>query len=140
MKAVVLGLLLLSFFMGISEVKSEGAPVRLCGRDFVRAVVFTCGGSRWRRQLNGFPNGHITIHDHFRWLPFVINISTGTEENYIQKSESQSEEFIQSRAEAERDLQDQQQKSIHKRHEDVMRLTISCCAVGCSENTISTLC
>uniref|UniRef100_A0A803TPM5 Insulin-like domain-containing protein n=1 Tax=Anolis carolinensis TaxID=28377 RepID=A0A803TPM5_ANOCA len=52
MKAVVLGLLLLSFFMGISEVKSEGAPVRLCGRDFVRAVVFTCGGSRWRRQLN----------------------------------------------------------------------------------------
>nr|XP_016852520.1 PREDICTED: insulin-like peptide INSL5 [Anolis carolinensis] len=123
MKAVVLGLLLLSFFMGISEVKSEGAPVRLCGRDFVRAVVFTCGGSRWRRQLNGFPNGLI-----------------GTEENYIQKSESQSEEFIQSRAEAERDLQDQQQKSIHKRHEDVMRLTISCCAVGCSENTISTLC
>ncbi|CAF96342.1 unnamed protein product, partial [Tetraodon nigroviridis] len=23
--------------------------VKLCGRSFLRAVVFTCGGSRWRR-------------------------------------------------------------------------------------------
>nr|2FHW_B Chain B, Relaxin 3 (Prorelaxin H3) (Insulin-like peptide INSL7) (Insulin-like peptide 7) [synthetic construct]2K1V_B Chain B, Relaxin-3 [synthetic construct] len=21
--------------------------VRLCGREFIRAVIFTCGGSRW---------------------------------------------------------------------------------------------
>ncbi|XP_012496839.1 PREDICTED: relaxin-3 [Propithecus coquereli] len=34
-----------------------GAPVRaapygvkLCGREFIRAVIFTCGGSRWRRS------------------------------------------------------------------------------------------
>ncbi|XP_042321481.1 insulin-like peptide INSL5 [Sceloporus undulatus] len=131
MKAMVLGLFLLSFFIAISEVKSEGAPVRLCGRDFVRAVVFTCGGSRWRRQLNGFPKGLIDQYSHLPLAP---------EENSIQKSESQSQEFIQSRAEAERDLQGQQQKSIHKRHEDVMRLTVSCCAIGCSENSISTLC
>ncbi|KAM4728017.1 relaxin-3-like [Anableps anableps] len=25
--------------------------MRLCGRALVRALVFTCGGSRWRRQL-----------------------------------------------------------------------------------------
>ncbi|KAH0618525.1 hypothetical protein JD844_017817 [Phrynosoma platyrhinos] len=133
MKAMILGLFLLSYFMAISEVKSESAPVRLCGRDFVRAVVFTCGGSRWRRQLNGFPKDlkDQDIHSHLPLAP---------EENYIQKSESQSQEFIQSRAEAERDLQGQQQKSIHKRHEDVMRLTVSCCAIGCSENSISSLC
>ncbi|KFW79356.1 hypothetical protein N305_09487, partial [Manacus vitellinus] len=29
--------------------QGEGNTVRLCGRDFVRAVVFTCGGSRWKR-------------------------------------------------------------------------------------------
>uniref|UniRef100_A0A8C9SN04 Insulin-like domain-containing protein n=1 Tax=Scleropages formosus TaxID=113540 RepID=A0A8C9SN04_SCLFO len=23
--------------------------VKLCGREFIRAVIFTCGGSRWRR-------------------------------------------------------------------------------------------
>uniref|UniRef100_A0A672LMZ7 Uncharacterized protein n=1 Tax=Sinocyclocheilus grahami TaxID=75366 RepID=A0A672LMZ7_SINGR len=22
---------------------------KLCGREFIRAVVYTCGGSRWRR-------------------------------------------------------------------------------------------
>ncbi|XP_034852558.1 relaxin-3 [Mirounga angustirostris] len=24
--------------------------VKLCGREFIRAVIFTCGGSRWRRS------------------------------------------------------------------------------------------
>ncbi|XP_029774642.1 relaxin-3 [Suricata suricatta] len=24
--------------------------VRLCGREFIRAVIFTCGSSRWRRS------------------------------------------------------------------------------------------
>ncbi|XP_047446027.1 relaxin-like [Mugil cephalus] len=26
-------------------------PLRLCGRALLRAVVYTCGGSRWRRQM-----------------------------------------------------------------------------------------
>lgn len=25
--------------------------MKLCGREFIRAVIFTCGGSRWRRSL-----------------------------------------------------------------------------------------
>ncbi|KAK9532681.1 hypothetical protein VZT92_010055 [Zoarces viviparus] len=32
--------------------------VKLCGREFIRAVIFTCGGSRWRRS---------TDKDPFRW-------------------------------------------------------------------------
>lgn len=24
--------------------------IKLCGREFIRAVIFTCGGSRWRRS------------------------------------------------------------------------------------------
>ncbi|XP_068561916.1 prorelaxin H1 [Cebidichthys violaceus] len=27
--------------------------VKLCGREFIRAVIFTCGGSRWRRSTVG---------------------------------------------------------------------------------------
>lgn len=27
--------------------------VKLCGREFIRAVIFTCGGSRWRRSVAG---------------------------------------------------------------------------------------
>lgn len=27
--------------------------VKLCGREFIRAVIFTCGGSRWKRSIDG---------------------------------------------------------------------------------------
>lgn len=26
--------------------------VKLCGREFIRAVIFTCGGSRWRKSVD----------------------------------------------------------------------------------------
>ncbi|XP_050769400.1 relaxin-3-like [Gymnogyps californianus] len=29
--------------------EGEGYGVKLCGREFIRAVIFTCGGSRWKR-------------------------------------------------------------------------------------------
>nr|XP_057913605.1 prorelaxin H1 [Doryrhamphus excisus] len=28
--------------------------VKLCGREFIRAVIFTCGGSRWRRSMGKY--------------------------------------------------------------------------------------
>lgn len=36
------------------EAEAQGAPygVKLCGREFIRAVIFICGGSRWRRSDN----------------------------------------------------------------------------------------
>ncbi|XP_019937448.1 prorelaxin H1 [Paralichthys olivaceus] len=27
--------------------------VKLCGREFIRAVIYTCGGSRWKRAAGG---------------------------------------------------------------------------------------
>ncbi|KAM9243027.1 relaxin-3 [Dugong dugon] len=32
-----------------AEVQAAPYGVKLCGREFIRAVVFICGGSRWRR-------------------------------------------------------------------------------------------
>ncbi|XP_025939381.1 relaxin-3-like [Apteryx rowi] len=29
--------------------RGDGYVVKLCGREFIRAVIFTCGGSRWKR-------------------------------------------------------------------------------------------
>ncbi|XP_070707046.1 prorelaxin H1 [Pempheris klunzingeri] len=29
--------------------------VKLCGREFIRAVIFTCGGSRWKRSTDSDP-------------------------------------------------------------------------------------
>ncbi|KFP26694.1 Relaxin-3, partial [Colius striatus] len=48
-RASVLALALLTLLAAAREGRAEGNPVKLCGRDFVRAVVFTCGGSRWKR-------------------------------------------------------------------------------------------
>lgn len=38
----------------VAEVQPIDDPtygVKLCGREFIRAVIFTCGGSRWKRSL-----------------------------------------------------------------------------------------
>ncbi|KGL92448.1 Relaxin-3, partial [Charadrius vociferus] len=48
-RGTVLALALLALLVTAREGRGEGNTVRLCGRDFVRAVVFTCGGSRWKR-------------------------------------------------------------------------------------------
>ncbi|CAL9688952.1 unnamed protein product [Knipowitschia caucasica] len=33
------------------ESQNNANTLRLCGRAFVRALVFTCGGSRWKRLM-----------------------------------------------------------------------------------------
>ncbi|EPY85467.1 interleukin-27 receptor subunit alpha precursor, partial [Camelus ferus] len=33
-----------------TEARTAPYRVKLCGREFIRAVIFTCGGSRWRRS------------------------------------------------------------------------------------------
>lgn len=42
--------------------------VKLCGREFIRAVIFTCGGSRWKRSTEG-DLGRLTLLQ-------LLNIST----------------------------------------------------------------
>ncbi|XP_029542710.1 insulin-like 5a [Oncorhynchus nerka] len=57
--------LLLCVAVGLSQVRAEVSLVKLCGREFLRAVVYTCGGSRWRRlldqpeQLEDLANGEL---------------------------------------------------------------------------------
>uniref|UniRef100_A0A3Q1ECU8 Relaxin 1 n=1 Tax=Acanthochromis polyacanthus TaxID=80966 RepID=A0A3Q1ECU8_9TELE len=36
--------------------------VKLCGREFIRAVIFTCGGSRWKRSTEGDLEIHSPVH------------------------------------------------------------------------------
>ena len=53
-KAAVLTVGLLVMLVGRVQ-SNEGHlsfyGVKLCGREFIRAVIFTCGGSRWRRSI-----------------------------------------------------------------------------------------
>ncbi|XP_070605081.1 insulin-like peptide INSL5 [Erythrolamprus reginae] len=120
MKVVLVALL----FFCIMAIHSEATMIKLCGREFVRAVVFACGGSRWRRQLGD---------------PFSEELIDANR-NYMEKSKSQNNDLSQYYVESEKDLQDMQLKSEHKRSNDVGQLTITCCIIGCSANTINSLC
>eukprot|EP00062_Callorhinchus_milii_P024455 gi/632984368/ref/XP_007909106.1/ PREDICTED: relaxin-3 isoform X2 [Callorhinchus milii] len=46
---LALGVLLSELRPG-AEGRSPGFGLKLCGREFLRAVIFTCGGSRWKRS------------------------------------------------------------------------------------------
>uniref|UniRef100_A0A667YUP5 Insulin-like domain-containing protein n=1 Tax=Myripristis murdjan TaxID=586833 RepID=A0A667YUP5_9TELE len=52
MRSLVL-LVMLLCVLCVAEIHTEGNTqgLRLCGRAFLRAVVYTCGGSRWRRLM-----------------------------------------------------------------------------------------
>ncbi|KAG8441457.1 hypothetical protein GDO86_006992 [Hymenochirus boettgeri] len=52
--------------------------VKLCGREFIRAVIFTCGGSRWRRNdvlqtLSSKSFGALSSRDLLGRLPDIIS-------------------------------------------------------------------
>ncbi|XP_077440766.1 insulin-like peptide INSL5 [Vanacampus margaritifer] len=49
MRALVVLPLLLCAVAWVGRTSAEVKAVKLCGREFLRAVVYTCGGSRWRR-------------------------------------------------------------------------------------------
>ncbi|XP_048054436.1 insulin-like 5a [Megalobrama amblycephala] len=63
--AVLLPVLLLCAVCSVSVMQADVRAVKLCGREFIRAVVYTCGGSRWRRfsspqDMEGFFNGDLS--------------------------------------------------------------------------------
>ncbi|KAM9841691.1 prorelaxin H1 [Aulostomus maculatus] len=54
--------------------------VKLCGREFIRAVIFTCGGSRWRRSTDG-------DSDAFRWTSLSGLTQADPQNTWQQSSE-----------------------------------------------------
>ncbi|XP_064188046.1 insulin-like 5a [Anguilla rostrata] len=51
-KTALLPVLMLSVLCAVALKQGEVEAIKLCGREFIRAIVYTCGGSRWRRILN----------------------------------------------------------------------------------------
>ncbi|KAK2835257.1 hypothetical protein Q5P01_015741 [Channa striata] len=51
MRALLVLPLLLCAVVCVQQVRADVQAVKLCGREFLRAIVYTCGGSRWRRFL-----------------------------------------------------------------------------------------
>lgn len=76
-KAVVLVVCLL--MAGVQTMEGPTYGVKLCGREFIRAVIFTCGGSRWRRSIRsgGETGQHLFCRPNCRVIPdWVIGLFT----------------------------------------------------------------
>ncbi|GAA6069114.1 prorelaxin H1 [Tachysurus ichikawai] len=50
MSRLLIPVLLCGVCVCARAVQPRDYGVKLCGREFIRAVIFTCGGSRWRRD------------------------------------------------------------------------------------------
>uniref|UniRef100_A0A3B3XAA0 Relaxin-3 n=1 Tax=Poecilia mexicana TaxID=48701 RepID=A0A3B3XAA0_9TELE len=111
--------------------------VKLCGREFIRAVIFTCGGSRWRRSAEDsvFVSHCLeepTTISHFH-NPANSQALTDQVMNAVGFSRSArsplSEELLEALRGAGR-----------KGREVEFGLSNACCKWGCSKSEISSLC
>ncbi|XP_005429591.1 insulin-like peptide INSL5 [Geospiza fortis] len=139
MRGALLALGCLVLLLLAREGTGEGSKVRLCGRDFIRAVVFTCGGSRWRRDrdLRESENPQHFPHEDEGDADFSPHpeLRLG-----IHREEPQD-------VKAEQDLQKQASKAeqdskvpVLNKREAAKLLATSCCNEGCSRTEISSLC
>uniref|UniRef100_A0A3B3Y6M4 Insulin-like domain-containing protein n=1 Tax=Poecilia mexicana TaxID=48701 RepID=A0A3B3Y6M4_9TELE len=87
--------------------------MRLCGRALVRALVFTCGGSRWRRQLEEEEKGFLPDGQYFWEVK-------GEERDFVKSGELPGMDY-------------------HRRDQDQALITM-CCQQGCRRNELSMLC
>nr|XP_009502984.1 PREDICTED: insulin-like peptide INSL5 [Phalacrocorax carbo] len=138
MRGTVLVLALLTLLIVARGGKGEGNTVKLCGRDFVRAIVFTCGSSRWKRHLTDY---HYLFESE-NLLPFSQeNNGYADSSMYTDQSlEIDSKEIRNIKPETEQDLKHTRKMSTLKKREVAKLLTTSCCSIGCSEREISSLC
>ncbi|XP_019953927.2 insulin-like peptide INSL5 [Paralichthys olivaceus] len=113
MRALVILPLLLCAVACVDQVRAEVRAVKLCGREFLRAVVYTCGGSRWRRFL--------TESD--------MDALPAGEQSSLEKLSSSSSSSSSSNSASE----------VTRRDMNNMVTTV-CCQVGCRKSDLTFLC
>ncbi|KAK7940264.1 hypothetical protein WMY93_003590 [Mugilogobius chulae] len=144
-KALVLVLFLL--VAGVKPMENPAYGVKLCGREFIRAVIFTCGGSRWKRSLRSTD----VLDDSFSYQQndSTENVAQSTAvENILQRhkdftsEESGNGVFTrQARSFISEEILEALRKADRKGRRDlVLGLSNACCKWGCSKSEISSLC
>ncbi|XP_046894733.1 relaxin-3a [Hypomesus transpacificus] len=148
-KAVVLAVFLL--VAGVQAIEGPTYGVKLCGREFIRAVIFTCGGSRWRRSImsegdlsedpfssHNYESSEGWNADSVADRPFQLagdlevqgRARDGQEAVLSRPARSIiSEEILEALRTADR-----------KGRDVVVGLSNACCKWGCSKGEISSLC
>ncbi|KAG7514294.1 relaxin-3-like [Solea senegalensis] len=120
MRALVFLPLLLCAVVSVQQVRAEVKAVKLCGREFLRAVVYTCGGSRWRRFFTESDMEALPAGEHSS----LENLSSSSG---VSSSSSSSSSSNNSGSELTR--------------RDINNiLTTVCCQVGCRKSDLTFLC
>ncbi|XP_040271772.1 relaxin-3 [Bufo bufo] len=122
--------------------------VKLCGREFIRAVIFTCGGSRWRRSdlmqtgdpADLFGNLRPTDRDSEEEEMFgewATNLRPPNNEIMDYGSPQTWRDTTVGRHGASEDAV----RAVERRgREAALGLSNTCCKWGCSKSQISSLC
>uniref|UniRef100_A0AAY4EA96 Relaxin-3 n=1 Tax=Denticeps clupeoides TaxID=299321 RepID=A0AAY4EA96_9TELE len=124
--------------------------VKLCGREFIRAVIFTCGGSRWRRSVGisgKRASDPFTSHDEDASKSWSLNSDPGP--SYKQHPngaswdrDDQDGDMLnrQARSLMSEEVLEALRSSDRKGRDVVVGLSNACCKWGCSKSEISSLC
>ncbi|XP_051558245.1 relaxin-3-like isoform X2 [Myxocyprinus asiaticus] len=153
-KAAFLTLTLLLALVGSAQA-TEGHPiygVKLCGREFIRAVIFTCGGSRWRRSLDvsgDLSSDLLSAHDDEASDSWSTNPITAL--SYRPRPQSEAPGWARegqegpvfsrpARSLISEEVLEALRTSDRKGRDVVVGLSNACCKWGCSKSEISSLC
>ncbi|XP_043090223.1 prorelaxin H1 [Puntigrus tetrazona] len=92
--------------------------VKLCGREFIRAVIFTCGGSRWRRSAS--EPGQLLLDRDEELVPSLSDLLSVLSDTRT--------------GDRKRDTGDRRRRNFS------VGLAGMCCNQGCTKNDIGRLC
>ncbi|XP_051897806.1 relaxin-3-like [Pristis pectinata] len=128
------------------EARNPSLGVKLCGREFIRAVIFTCGGSRWKRTEISLPD----IADPFSHLPQTMddaNTDSWDLADDVTNYKPATWRFLvgfgdegRSRRSISNDVLEALRSTDRKGRDVVVALSNACCKWGCTKSEISSLC
>ncbi|KAM4750175.1 relaxin-3b [Anableps anableps] len=116
--------------------------VKLCGREFIRAVIFTCGGSRWRRSVEDSALIGEEILDPWRTNPIPqVSEQDPTNSQAWKDQVMNAVGFSRSaRSLLSEEVLEALRGADRKGREVEFGLSNACCKWGCSKSEISSLC
>ncbi|KAM4598138.1 relaxin-3a [Polymixia lowei] len=148
-KAVALAVCLL--VAGVHAMEGPTYGVKLCGREFIRAVIFTCGGSRWKRSLRSsgelsedlFSSREEQSSEGWSQDPAVEGLFQQTSDRGLNSlsRDGQGRVFSRpARSLISEEILEALRKADRKGRDVVVGLSNACCKWGCSKSEISSLC
>ncbi|XP_018418589.1 PREDICTED: insulin-like peptide INSL5 [Nanorana parkeri] len=138
MRALSVCCVLLTVLVVAEQVQGDGQFVKLCGREFIRAVIYTCGGSRWRRFLVGNPQDMAERENFFAFHGADTKESGPLPTDQKMTSQVGYEDLQQTGSLEE--LWGSQKNTVQERRDLNELLTTACCRTGCKKKDLNSLC